>query len=68
MVGQVWTVSIFALFGALEVWFLPISPMNSAPNFVHPLARNFADFLRLLLACGDVAALGASVDVGRSAI
>ena len=34
-----------------------ISPMNSAPNFVHPLARNFADFLRLLLACGDVAAL-----------
>ena len=34
-----------------------ISPMNSAPDFVHPLARNFADFLRLLLACGDVAAL-----------
>ena len=34
-----------------------ISPMNSAPNFVHPLAKNFADFLRLLLACGDVAAL-----------
>ena len=34
-----------------------ISPMNSAPDFVHPLARNFADFLRLLLACSDEAAL-----------
>ncbi len=34
-----------------------VSPANSAPNFVHPLARDFADFLRLLLACGDVAAL-----------
>ena len=31
--------------------------MNSAPDFVHPLARNFADFLRLLLACSDEAAL-----------
>ena len=28
-----------------------VSPMNSAPDFVHPLANNFADFLRLLLAC-----------------
>ena len=27
-----------------------VSPMNSAPDFVHPLANNFADFLRLLLA------------------
>ena len=34
-----------------------VSPMNSAPDFVHPLANNFADFLRLLLACGDSAAL-----------
>lgn len=34
-----------------------VSPMNAAPNFVHPLARDFSDFLRLLLACGDVAAL-----------
>ena len=32
-----------------------VSPMNSAPDFVHPLANNFADFLRLLLACGDKA-------------
>lgn len=34
-----------------------VSPMNTAPNYVHPLAKDFADFLRLLLACGDVAAL-----------
>ncbi len=34
-----------------------VSPMNAAPDYVHPLARNFADFLRLLLACGDSAAL-----------
>lgn len=30
-----------------------ISPMNVAPNYVHPLARTFSDFLRLLLACGS---------------
>lgn len=34
-----------------------VSPMNTAPHFVHPLAKNFSDFLRLLLACGDSAAL-----------
>lgn len=34
-----------------------VSPMNIAPDYVHPLARNFPDFLRLLLACGDSAAL-----------
>lgn len=34
-----------------------VSPMNPAPDFVHPLAKDFADFLRLLLACGDVSAL-----------
>ena len=33
-----------------------VSPMNSAPHYVHPLSKDFADFLRLLLACGDVAA------------
>lgn len=31
--------------------------MNSAPDYVHPLANNFEDFLRLLLACSDSAAL-----------
>ena len=34
-----------------------VSPMNIAPDFVHPLAENFTDFLRLLLACGDAAVL-----------
>ena len=34
-----------------------VSPMNSVPDFVHPLASNFGDFLRLLLACSDSAAL-----------
>ena len=34
-----------------------VNPMDSAPNYVHPLAKNFADFLRLLLACGHEAAL-----------
>ncbi len=34
-----------------------VSPMNGGADCVHPLARSFADFLRLLLACGDTAAL-----------
>lgn len=34
-----------------------ISPMNTPGNYVHPVARDFKDFLRLLLACGDAAAL-----------
>lgn len=34
-----------------------VSPMNIAPNYVHPLAKDFGDFLRLILACGDAAAL-----------
>lgn len=45
-----------------------VSPMNAAPDCVHPLARDFADFLRLLLACGDAGGAGAGVDVGRSAV
>ena len=34
-----------------------VSPMNPPPHYVHPLSRDFADFLRLLLACGGSAAL-----------
>ncbi len=34
-----------------------VSPMNGVGEYVHPLAESFEDFLRLLLACGDVAAL-----------
>lgn len=34
-----------------------VSPMNVAPHYIHPVARSFSDFLRLLLACGSGAAL-----------
>lgn len=34
-----------------------VSPMNAAPECVHPIAESFEDFLRLLLACGDAAVL-----------
>lgn len=34
-----------------------VSPMNALGDYVHPLARTFSDFLRLLLSCGDAAAL-----------
>ncbi len=34
-----------------------VSPMNTPGNNVHPIARDFMDFLRLLLACGDAAVL-----------
>ena len=53
--------------GSLQDMLAPVSythldvykrqPKNSAPDFVHPLANDFADFLRLLLACSDSAAL-----------
>ncbi len=34
-----------------------VSPMNSPADTIHPVAADFRDFLRLLLACGDTAAL-----------
>ena len=34
-----------------------VSPMNIAPDYVHPIAEDFEALLRLLLACGDAAAL-----------
>lgn len=34
-----------------------VSPMNPGQDCVQPLARDTGDFLRLLLACGDTAAL-----------
>ena len=34
-----------------------VSPMNGAGERVHPIAASFEDLLRLLLACGDAAAL-----------
>ncbi|MDQ7095483.1 hypothetical protein REC12_17995 [Desulfosporosinus sp. PR] len=35
-----------------------VSPMRTAGSYVHPVARDFKDFLRLLLACGHAVALG----------
>ena len=34
-----------------------VSPMNTRENYVHPIAKDFRDFLRLLLTCGNTAAL-----------
>ncbi len=34
-----------------------VSPMNGVGEYVHPLAENFEDFLRLLLVCKDAGAL-----------
>lgn len=34
-----------------------VSPMSTPGNYVHPVAGNFMDFLRLMLACNDTAAL-----------
>lgn len=34
-----------------------VSPMNGSGEYVHPLAHDFEDFLRLLLACRDLAAM-----------
>ncbi|AET68293.1 hypothetical protein Desor_2753 [Desulfosporosinus orientis DSM 765] len=34
-----------------------VSPLNTRGNYVHPVARDFMDFLRLLLTCGDAAVM-----------
>ncbi|MBQ9767411.1 MAG: hypothetical protein IJW37_04875 [Lachnospiraceae bacterium] len=34
-----------------------VNPMELPGNYVHPLAKSFEDFLKLLLACGDLAAM-----------
>ena len=34
-----------------------VSPMNSPADSIHPVTADFREFLRLLLACGDTAAL-----------
>lgn len=34
-----------------------VTPMNTTESHVHPLAKDFTDFMRLLLACGNTAAL-----------
>lgn len=47
----------FCFIQGFENTVFAVSPDNLYPEFVHPLAENFADFLRLLLACGNTAAL-----------
>ncbi len=34
-----------------------VSPMNPRGHYVHPVAKSFEDFLRLVLACGGMAAV-----------
>jgi len=34
-----------------------VDPTATPGDYVHPLSRNFEDFLRLILACGDLAAV-----------
>lgn len=34
-----------------------VSPMNSYPDYVFPVAETFNDFLRLIISCGDTAAI-----------
>lgn len=34
-----------------------VNPMNLPGDYVHPLAKSFEDFLKLLLACGDLAVI-----------
>jgi len=34
-----------------------VSPMNTPGDYVHPIAKDFSDFLSLLIACGDTTAL-----------
>lgn len=42
---------------AFDQMVFAVSPMNTPGDYVHPLARNFEDFLRLLLACADPTAI-----------
>lgn len=40
-----------------EEMIFAVSPSNCSGEYVHPVAKNFEDFLRLLLACSDTAAI-----------
>ena len=51
--GQTWMASISASPRVLT----RLSPANLPGEYVHPVARNIEDFLRLLLACYDTAAI-----------
>lgn len=45
-----------------------VSPMNAAPDCVHPLARDFADFFAAAARLRRRGGAGAGVDVGGSAV
>ena len=47
----------FCITKGFEEIIFAVSPMNTPGNYVHPVARNFEDFLRLILACHDTAAI-----------
>ncbi|MCB8817066.1 hypothetical protein [Desulfosporosinus shakirovi] len=47
----------YCFVGGFGEMVFAVSPMNTPGNYVHPVARDFRDFLGLLLACGDAAAL-----------
>ncbi len=44
-----------------------VSPMNLAPDYVHPLAASLEDFLRLLIVCGDASILEQLHGIDRAA-
>lgn len=49
-----------------EEMIFAVSPANCPGEYVHPVAKNFEDFLRLLLACNDTAAIEQCRSGGRS--
>lgn len=47
----------YCLIKGLDDMVFAVNPSNLPGDHVHPLARSFEDFLRLLLACGSAAAV-----------
>ncbi len=47
----------FCFIGGFGETVFAVSPENTYPNYVHPIAANFEELLRLLLACRDLSAL-----------
>lgn len=47
----------FCFLPGFEDMVFVVSPTSTPGDYVHPVARTFTDFLRLLLACGDVSVL-----------
>ncbi len=47
----------YCLIDGFDEMVFTVSPMNTMGTQVHPVAESFEDFLRLLLSCGDEAAI-----------